>query len=302
MSYEIKHANLLKNCVDIHLHVSPSLIPRSMDIAEVAARADKYGYKAIVHKDHHALSANCASLIKKHLFANSSLQILGSICLNNSVGGLKREVVEAAIGYGAKIIWLPTVSAINHIQHVAKTGKFPRLAKGITITETPLRFVNEQGECRQEIITIFELIKNYPDVVLAAGHGDPDEINIVVEQASQMGLCNRFIINHPTFLINATLQQVKHWASLGCYIESTAALTAPSSPHNILPAEHIVEIIRTAGPAQCILSSDYGQTDLGDPIEGMDDFFDVLLKNGITEDELMLMSNTIPSKLLGLPL
>ena len=302
MSYEIKHANLLKGCVDIHLHVSPSLIPRSMDIAEAAARADKYGYKAIVQKDHHALSAHCASLVKKYLFANSPLQILGSICLNNSVGGLKREVVEAAIGYGAKIVWLPTVSAINHINHVAKTGKFPKLAKGITITETPIRFVNEQGKCRQEIITIFEIIKNYSDVVLGAGHGDPDEINVVVEQAAQMGLCNRLILNHPTFLINATMQQVKYWASLGCYIESTGGLTAPSSPHHILPVEHIVEIIRSVGPDQCILSSDYGQTDLGDPIEGLDDFFDVLLKNGITEDEIVLMSNTIPSKLLGLPI
>lgn len=302
MSYEIKHANLLTGCVDIHLHVSPSLIPRSMDIAEVAARADKYGYKAIVHKDHHALSTNCASLVKKHLFANSSLQIIGSICLNNSVGGLKREVVEAAIGYGTKIIWLPTVSAINHINYVANTGKFPKMAKGINIAETPIRFVNEQGKCRQEIIAIIELIRNYPDVVLGAGHGDPDEINVVVEQAAQMGLCSRLIINHPTFLINATMQQVKYWASLGCYIESTAALTAPSSPHNFLPPEHIVEIIRSVGPAQCILSSDYGQLDLGDPIEGMDDFFDTLLNNGITEDEIVLMSNTIPSRLLGLPI
>ncbi len=176
------------------------------------------------------------------------------------------------------------------------------MAKGINIAETPIRFVNEQGKCRQEIIAIIELIKNYPDVVLGAGHGDPDEINVVVEQAAQMGLCSRLIINHPTFLINATLQQVKYWASLGCYIESTAALTAPSSPHNILPPEHIVEIIRSVGPAQCILSSDYGQLDLGDPIEGMDDFFDALLNNGITEEEIVLMSNTIPSRLLGLPI
>jgi hypothetical protein len=35
MEYEIKHANLLKDAVDIHLHVAPSLINRYMDIAEI---------------------------------------------------------------------------------------------------------------------------------------------------------------------------------------------------------------------------------------------------------------------------
>ena len=49
MEYEIKHANLLKDAVDIHLHVAPSLINRYMDIAEIAQRADEFGYKAPQH-------------------------------------------------------------------------------------------------------------------------------------------------------------------------------------------------------------------------------------------------------------
>lgn len=300
MSYEYKHKDLIKGIVDIHLHVSPSLIPRRLDIAEMAQIAHDYEYKAIVQKDHHALTSHCAYLVKHHLFKDSPIQVFGAICLNNSVGGLKKEVVESAIGFGAKIIWLPTVSAVNHIEFVKKTGKFPKLAKGVTIDETPIHYVDSNGKCRKEIVDIFEIISKHPDVVLASGHGDPNEINEVVEKAAAMGMSERFIIDHPTWMVEASLDQVKRWAGMGCYIEHTAALSAPISPHKDIPMKDLVELIRLVGPERSLISSDYGQADNCHPAEGMDDFFDALLKEGVTEDEIVLMSNTIPSKLLGL--
>ena len=300
MSYTVKHPELLKGVVDMHLHVAPSLIPRRLDIAEMAQLAEKAGYKAIIQKDHHSMSAASVSLVKKHLCPDSPLKVFGSICLNNSVGGLKKEVVETAIGFGARIIWLSTVSAKNHIAFVKHTGKFPKLANGITIDETPIPFVDADGKCRQEIVTILEIISKHPGVVLGTGHGDPDEINVVVEKAAEMGLANRLMIDHPTWMIGATLDQVKHWAQLGCYIEHIAALSVSSSSHRDVPLEHVVELIRMVGPEQSILSSDYGQGDNGDPIEGFGQFFDELIELGITKEEIVLMSNTNPSKLLCL--
>ncbi|HHY13555.1 MAG TPA: hypothetical protein GX526_02790 [Thermoanaerobacterales bacterium] len=300
MDYEIKHYDLLENCVDIHLHVAPSLIPRKMDIFQMAKRAEEYNYKAIIYKDHHALTAHCAKLANDHFSKDSNLKVFGAVCLNNSVGGLKAEVVESAIGFGAKIIWLPTVSAKNHIDYITKHDKFPKLANDVTINETPIPFVDKNGECREEIINIFEILKAHDNILLGAGHGDADEINTVVEKAAEMGMSDRILIDHPTFIINASLDLIKHWAELGCYIEHTAALSVPWSSHYDIPPVELVELIRLVGVEQSILASDYGQKDNGDPIEGYDALFDVLLQNGITKDEIILMSREIPSALLGL--
>ena len=81
-------SRLLQGCCDIHLHVAPSLIPRSADIVTVARQAEAAGYRAIVIKDHHYNSAPACDQIQRYLFNGSPLRIFGSIALNNSVGGV----------------------------------------------------------------------------------------------------------------------------------------------------------------------------------------------------------------------
>lgn len=95
-------SRLLQGCCDIHLHVAPSLIPRSADIVTVARQAEAAGYRAIVIKDHHYNSAPACDQIQRYLFNGSPLRIFGSIALNNSVGGVNPYVVEAAINFGVK--------------------------------------------------------------------------------------------------------------------------------------------------------------------------------------------------------
>lgn len=302
MDYKIKHTDLLKNVVDIHLHVAPSLMNRAMDIAQIAMRADEFGYKAVVHKDHHSMTANSATLLNNHLFADKKVKVLGAIALNNAVGGLCKETVQAAIGFGVKAIWFPTVSAKNHIDFVAKTGHFPKLAHGIVIDETPIHLVDENGKCRNEIVEIFKLLADHPGILIGMGHGDHNEINTVIEKAHEMGLSDRLVVDHPTFMLGASMDEVRHWVKLGCYIEHIAACTtAYAKPHHRhVPLEEVLEMIRIAGPKQTILSSDFGQADNGDPVSGFDSFFDELLQNGITEDEIVTMSSVNPSKLMGL--
>jgi len=302
MEYQFKHKDLLNNVVDIHLHVAPSLINRYMDVAEIALRANEFGYRGVVQKDHHSLTANSASLVNKHLLADKKVKVLGAIVLNNAVGGLCKETVQAAIGFGVKAIWLPTVSAKNHIDFVARTGKFPKLAHGIVIDETPIRLVDENGKCRKEIVDIIELLFDHPGIFLACGHGDHTEINAVVEKAAEMNFTNRLVVDHPTFMLGASMDEVRHWVDLGCYIEHIAACTTQfAAPHHrSVPLEEVLEMIRIAGADQTIISSDFGQADNGDPIAGFDSFFDELIQNGISEQEIVTMSSTNPSRLMGL--
>ena len=61
------YEHIPKGLCDMHLHLAPSLIPRDCDIAEMAAMAKDAGYRAIVAKDHHALTAPlCSQLISEY--------------------------------------------------------------------------------------------------------------------------------------------------------------------------------------------------------------------------------------------
>jgi imidazolonepropionase-like amidohydrolase len=62
----------------------------------------------------------------------------------------------------------------------------------------------------------------------------------------------------------------------------------------------VIEEIRAVGAQHCIISTDLGQCDNPPAAEGMRMFIALLLKNGITQDEIELMAKINPAKLLGL--
>ena len=148
-------SRLLQGCCDIHLHVAPSLIPRSADIVTVARQAEAAGYRAIVIKDHHYNSAPACDQIQRYLFNGSPLRIFGSIALNNSVGGVNPYVVEAAINFGVKIVWLATVSARQHMEFHKAGGAFP--STRVALQERPITLTDEKGDLKQEVRDVIHL-------------------------------------------------------------------------------------------------------------------------------------------------
>jgi len=280
-------SHVLKGFCDIHLHVAPSLIPRYCDLAEVAALADKAGYRAIVMKDHHSLSAQVAQMVKKHQFADSTLDIFGSLCMNNATGGLNPFTAEAAICWGAKIIWFPTVSSAQHIKMYGSEGKGGFPGTSVTIHENPLTLTDDSGRLKPEVVDIVKLISQSPATILATGHSSAEEINALVEKAVELGV-KHIVVDHPTFNIGATLEQIKYWASLGAWIENAGTISDPKSK-GFQPETSIAELIREIGVERTILSSDYGMKAYGDPIESMDQYITKLKAAGITEEELKIM-------------
>ncbi len=289
--------SILKGCCDIHLHVAPSLIPRSADIVTVAREAERAGYRAIVIKDHHYNSAPACQQIQKYLFPDSHLKIFGSIALNNSVGGVNPYVVQAAIGFGAKIIWMPTVSAAQHMEYHKTSGAFP--SASIALSDIPITLLNENGALKDQVTDVIRIVAAHPDVVLATGHGHAKEVNAVVEKAVRLGV-KKIVVDHPTFGIGATLEQVKYWASLGCWIEHCGTISDPRMGEKGTPVEEIVHYIQEVGVEHCILSSDYGQEKFGNCIQGMDTYLHALRQNGLSEEELRRMACTNPARLLDL--
>lgn len=291
-------SELLKGAVDVHLHVGPSLIDRRLDAAEMAERASEAGYKAIVIKDHHGMTAMNAELIKKHLFHDDELQIYGSLVLNNECGGFNPHAVKAAIGFGAKIIWFPTISSYYHITGYRNSGHvFPKTA--VEIAEKPMLLLDSRDQLLPEVVAVLQIIAAHPQVALATGHISSTEINAVVEKAHALGI-RKIMVDHPNYIVNSSIEQMRHWAELGAYIEHIACLYASKSKLAALDVRKAAEIIRAIGPEHTIISSDFGQKKNGDPVEGLSSFLKDLYDCGITVDELEQMISANPSTLLGL--
>ena len=95
-----------------------------------------------------------------------------------------------------------------------------------------------------------------------------------------------------------TLEEIKQLLNSGTsYAEFVACAVFPPFSWNDIP---IVEWMRTLGPERCVISSDTRSPMFPICPEALRAFAQVLFENEITEEELTIMMNTNPSKLLGI--
>ncbi len=292
---------LLEGFVDVHIHAGPSLMAREVDAWDMAREAVKGKFRAIVIKDHHLPTIGVTRIIRDHL-GDKTLRVFGSLALNNSIGGLNPMAVEVAIGFGAKVVWMPTVSSRNHIEMhrvYSKKYPFPAVEKKLTIPEEPIVCIDANGDLTPEAENVLRVIAKHPDVVLATGHVSRGEVHAIVRRAGSLGI-NRIMVDHPYFMVEATTEDIKTWHSLGAYIEFTAVTSVPSSKFYCLPASKVAGLIKTLGPERLIFSSDYGQLGNGSPVDGMCAFIQLLLEEGVDRRSIVQILRQNPAQLMGL--
>ena len=289
---------ILKGFVDIHVHAGPSVASRKVDAFEMMQLAGEAGYKAFLVKDHYFPTMMGTRMISEHCSVNGC-KCYGGLALNQSVGMFNQHAVDAACNMGAKTIYMPTVSARNHIAGHAGS-KF--VGSGDSAVEDPgTVYVNGKGELHQEVVDVISLIaRRHNNVVLCTGHGTATEVDAVVRKAVELGV-KKICVNHPHFLVNATYEQMEEWAALGAYIELNAAVFSSIAKSGKCPDEMAGEILRRIPKEKIVLDSDLGQTVDVDPVTGMLQFINLIAdKFGVTEEEINLMGKEIPSYLLDL--
>ena len=294
--YDVKE--LLKGVIDIHIHAGPSVAERSVDAVEMLRLAEEAGYRAIVIKDHYFPTMLGTSMIQKHETRGNTL-IYGGACLNNATGGLNPYTVDTAIAMGAKIIWLPTLSAKRHME--MHKGKFVG-AGTLAVEEKPICYLDESGELTPEIMEVLEVMAQHPDVVLASGHGSPRELDKLIPKALEMGI-KKILINHPHLIMNASLEDVTRWAEMGAYIEINGAVfekvTGSLNGPNI-PLAVIDGYLERIALDRLVIDSDSGQKGTIDPVRAMGNFFEILLERGVSAAQIETMAKETPAYLLGL--
>ena len=115
-----EHARaLVRGAVDYHVHVAPDFVSRRITDIELARRCLETGQAGFGLKSHYSSTAERAQVVAA---AVPGVTVLGTITLNRSVGGLNPLAVEVAARQGARIVWFPTVSAVNEQDEVLSPG------------------------------------------------------------------------------------------------------------------------------------------------------------------------------------
>jgi hypothetical protein len=286
---------LLRGAIDMHAHTHPALFPRSLDDSELAKIAIQFGMRGFVLKDHDSLTTGRAYYIKR---LYPEIEPFGAIVLNRSVGGINAHVVQAAIHYGAKVIWMPTNHSKWHAEYF-KMSDYPGLGRRKRQLPGPGGTIFDQaGELKPEVLTILDLVAE-ADVCLATGHLNLAEVKALHAEAVNRGV-SKFLVTHANWALNKLdLDTQREFLRAGAFIEYVSVSCVSPIFYEQKPAE-LASWIKELSGDRLVLTSDMGQLSGPPHPEGLRMLLASLLGEGVPYEQLERMVRVNPARLLGL--
>ena len=283
---------LVRSAYDLHIHVGPDVMERRIDDVTLAGRFLEVGLAGFGLKSHYTSTAERAQVVAR---AVPGIDVVGTITLNASVGGLNPLAVEIAAQEGARIVWLPTVDAENEAE--ARDREYPpgaakplwaRIQSELQeqgLEAPPVAVVDSGGEPVPELLDVLSVVARH-GLVLATGHLARDEIFAVLDAATSAGV-HRVVVTHPEFPAQDLSEADQSaLAERGALLER--CFTTPYTGK--CTWERVADGIRATGAENNLLSTDLGQP-ANPPVEdGLALFADRLLELGISEDEIRTMT------------
>ena len=288
-------AELLRGAVDLHCHSGPAAMPRILDHHEALLDAADAGFRALLFKDHFYLGVSHCVILEK--LVPTDVKLFSGIALNNANGGINPYAVDHAAKFGAKIVWLPTLSAKNHIDQAEGQGKiFPKTAKKM-LTEKPLSGVDANGNVLDELKQVLDIIAE-ADIIVAGGHLPAHELIKIFEEGRKRGV-RKMLVNHPTFIVGCTDDDMRALVELGAYMEHSISMFVEGEG-NLYTPQDLAHLIEVAGPDRTVLSSDLGMRGSPRPIEGFRQIVRILLDLQIPTKDIRTMIGDNAAGLLNL--
>lgn len=292
--------DLMRGAIDLHCHSGPSVMPRYCDHIEAMREASEAGLKAVLLKDHYYSCTPVTTLLNKH-FSELNVHMLSGVPLNNAVGGLNVHAVEHGLKLGAQLVWMPTFSSANHIAHHHQdakfTEKFPQTTQRM-LQPIPLTVLDDDGHLKEEVKAILDLIAA-EDVVLSAGHLNIREIWPLFEEARKRGV-KRLLVNHPTYVVDATLDDMRQLASEGVFMEHSMCMWVPGSKFKFYDDQFLRQVIEAGTVDLTILGSDLGQQGNPSIAEGFRNVIGQLLDLEYSDQDIRKLTSGNASRLMNL--
>lgn len=281
---------LMEGVIDMHVHSNPDLRIRAYDDLELTEAGIRVGARAIVIKTHQGTTMDRAYLCNRYNErvhgGTNHFTMYGSITLNRVVGGINPKAVDVALRLGAKVVWLPTASAKNHLK---KLGQDP--SQGVDVVK--------DGNIVPELETVFSLIRDH-NAVLGTAHVSPEEAFIVVEAARKAGVKN-IVVTHPEWwIVDMSLKdQARIVKDYDVVLERCYAQNMGGGVYKSNLADNTA-LIHEVGYEHILVSTDGGQTENPNWEVALEEYIQYLLDHGIPREQVYHMTHTIPARLLGL--
>lgn len=288
--------DIIKQAIDIHVHIGPEVIPRKYTVQSLA-KAEKSKIGGCVLKNHFYPTTPFIKVINPI----KGMQLFGSVVLNNAVGGLNPDAVYSTSLVSDKpvMVWFPTTNAQNFLSRsefeiapewVNKKGFKTRKSK-----DAQPVFVTKNGSLTKEALKVLETIKQCK-AILATGHISWEESKLLIEEALDKGIKN-IVVTHPVYQsIDMPVEIQKELAEKGCFIEQSYSMYSIDK----IPIGKIAKQIKYVGSKSIILSSDVGQSFSPPPSEALLKFAVLLKREGISENEIYTMLVKNPRKLMSI--
>jgi hypothetical protein len=285
---------------DPHVHVAPDFAERRITDLELAERCVEVGLAGFGLKSHYTATVERAAVVTA---ARPRVRALGTITLNHAVGGLNATAVEVAARQGARIVWLPTVSAPAEHAEVEGTdpaGKVPvwvRFELGLRsagVSPGPVPVLDEDGAPLPALLEVLEVVAHH-DLVLATGHLSRREIFAVVDAAVAVGV-GTIVVTHPEFPSQSiSPEDQRTLASRGALMERVF-----TTPHTGKCSwEQVFAATRAVGAERTVWGSDLGQV-FNPPVEdGLALMADQFLAAGFKDEEVRTMAVDNTRRLAG---
>lgn len=289
--------HLLRGAVDLHCHSGPSIMRRSLSHLEAIREAEAAGMRAILFKDHYYDATSVTQLLDEERFAQPGLLLFSGVPLNNPLGGLNPYAVEHGLKLGARLVWMPTLSAMNHHRRAFRYDLAAKIGGKKMLRETGISVLTDQGQIKDEAKLILDLIARH-DAVLSGGHLHISEMWALFIEAKKRGV-SRMLVSHPTHWIDATLKDLRDLGKTGVFLEHCACQLI-DCPSRKFTAEEVGSFIEAGTVAQTILGSDLGQPANPRPVEGFRQVIKLCTDLGYADADIARMVGSNACRLLGI--
>jgi hypothetical protein len=276
----------ISGAIDLHCHFGPDAHrARSVTALEAAAQARDAGHSAVLLKSHTEPTAQLARIVAD---AVDGIDVYGGVCCDHEIGGLNPAAVETALGLGGRIVWLPTLSSRQDVVN--------GVAAQLGIPGPGLAVIDDDGELLPVVREIAALCHEH-DAVLATGHiSGAEHVAVAREFASRQ----KVLVTHAMEdMVGPKLSapELAELADLGAWIE-LCALTCVGALAT-RPVRDLAGAAERVGPARCTLASDYGQAVNVAPVEGLQQFADLMAAEGLGADAIRTMVVANPATLVA---
>ncbi|USZ77877.1 DUF6282 family protein (plasmid) [Halorussus vallis] len=271
------------------MHTAPGAFPRHDTDFSAARTAKEHGMRAIVTKNHHFETASRAQNVRDEV----GFTVLGGITLNEWVGGLNHHAVDGVANFDADIVWMPSITAANHLENAAV-----QMFETEEQEKAGISVLDEDGELTIETLAVLDSIAEH-GLVVGLSHLSPEEAIALVDEATSRGV-EEFLVQHPhAEFLDYSHDQMRTITDLGATLEFHYICTSEMMG-NAATVDDFVAAVDAVGPENAVMATDGGATANPPAMEQFESFIGDMLDAGVPEADVETMVKDNPKRIFDL--